>query len=83
MRLPIQEVTGMIIESSNARHEVFERLGKPKSKADAIKMLGDQSAKVHPVFRDSAEYVKTVAVGKEIKSHEILVHSNVAWEMCS
>lgn len=65
----------MIIESSTARHEVFERLGKPKSKTDAVNMLGDQSAKVHPVFRDSADYVKTIAVGKEIKriQNEILV----------
>lgn len=56
----------MIIESSTARHEVFDRLGKPKSKEDAVNMLGDQSGKMHPVFRDSAEIVKTVAVGKKI-----------------
>lgn len=56
----------MIIDSSTARHEVFDRLGKPKSKEDAVNMLGDQSGKVHTVFRENGgnEYVKTIAVGK-------------------
>lgn len=65
MRLPIKEVTGPIIDSSNARHEVFTQLGQPKTKADAINILGDQSGKVHTVFRENGgdEFVKTIAVG--------------------
>lgn len=54
------------MDSSNARHEAFDRLGKPKSKEDVVKMLGDQSAKVHHVFRDGSEYVKTIAAGKTL-----------------
>lgn len=66
LRLPIKEVTGPIIDSSNARHEVFDRLGKPNCKHDVINMLGDQSGKVHTVFRENGgdEFVKTIAVGK-------------------
>lgn len=66
LRLPIKEVTGMIVDSSNARHEVFDRFGKPKCKHDAINMLGDQSGKVHTVFRENGgnEFVKTIAVGR-------------------
>ncbi|XP_055304139.1 beta-alanyl-dopamine/carcinine hydrolase [Sitodiplosis mosellana] len=65
LRLPIKEVTGPIIDSSVARHEAFDRLGKPKSKEDAVNMLGDQSGKVHTVFRENGgdEFVKTIAVG--------------------
>ncbi|XP_031628712.1 uncharacterized protein LOC116344357 [Contarinia nasturtii] len=65
LRLPIEEVDGMIIDSSTARHEVFDRLGKPKTKGDAINMLGDQSGKIHTVFRENGgdEYVKTISVG--------------------
>lgn len=67
LRLPIKEVTGPIIDSSNARHEVFTQLGKPKTKADAINILGDQSGKIHTVFRDGDdEFVKTIAVGANI-----------------
>lgn len=64
LRLPIKEVTGSIIDSSTARHEVFDRLGKPKSKADVVNMLSDRSGKVHQVFRDGEDHVKTIAVGK-------------------
>lgn len=67
LRLPIKEVTGPIIDSSVARHEVFDRLGKPKSEKDAINMLGDQSAKIHNVFCENGGFqmVKTIAVGME------------------
>lgn len=66
LRLPIQEVTGPIIDSSNERHETFCRLGVPKTKIDAINMLGDQSGKVHTVFRENGgdEFIKTVAMGE-------------------
>lgn len=68
LRLPIQEVTGPIIDSSNERHEVFSRFGVPKSKVDVINMLGDQSGKNHTVFRENGgqEFIKTVAMGKLI-----------------
>lgn len=71
LRLPIKEVTGLIIDSSNARHEVFDRLGKPKSKTDAVNMLGDQSGKLHTVFVENGgdQVVKTIAVG--MKMNEI------------
>jgi hypothetical protein len=38
----------------------------PTTKEDVIKMLGDQSAKNHHVFRDQAgqeEFLKTICVG--------------------
>lgn len=68
LRLPIGEVGGMIVDSSTARHEVFDRIGKPKTKEDIIKMLGDQSGKVHTVFRENGgdQMVKTIAVGTTI-----------------
>lgn len=65
LRLPIKEVGGLIVESSNARHRVFDRFGKPKTKEDVINMLGDCSDQTHPVFRaKDAEIVKTIAVGE-------------------
>lgn len=75
LRLPIEEVDGKIIESSTARHEVFDRLGKPKSKQDAINMLGDQSGQEHTVFCENGgdQFVKTIAVGMEKNANIILV----------
>lgn len=65
MRLPIKEVGGLICDSSVARHRVFDRFGKPKSKDDVINMLGDCSDANNPVFRDTqAGIVNTLAVGK-------------------
>lgn len=56
---------GLIFESSNSRHRVFERFGKPKTKQDVINMLGDCSDPTHPVFRDgTVAVVKTIAAGK-------------------
>lgn len=59
-------MVGPIIDSSNERHSTFAKFKTPKSKDDVIQMLGDQSAKEHTVFREngSAEFIKTVAVGK-------------------
>lgn len=55
----------MIFDSSNARHRVFDRLGKPKTKEDVINMLGDCSDSAHPVFRSGEEEkVRTLAAGK-------------------
>lgn len=66
MRLQIEEVTGPIIDSSNERHEVFLRHGVPKTKVDTINMLGDQSGKIHTVFRENGgdEFIKTIAMGE-------------------
>lgn len=66
LRLPIEEVTGPIIDSSNERLRVFAGFGAPKCKADAVQMLGDQSAKEHTVFRENGgrEFIKTIAVGE-------------------
>lgn len=66
LRLPIEEVTGPIIASSNERHEAFDKFKSPKSRNDVIQMLGDQSAKEHAVFRENGgdEFIKTIAVGK-------------------
>lgn len=66
LRLPVKEVTGPIIDSSNERLEVFARFAKPKTTEDVIDMLGDQTGKNHTVFRENGEneFIKTVAVGK-------------------
>lgn len=68
LRLQIQEVTGLIIDSSTERHEVFSKFGAPKTKCDVVKMLGDQSGKVHTVFRENGgdEFIKTIAAGIEM-----------------
>lgn len=65
LRLPIEEVTGPIIDSSNERHTTFGKFKAPKSKDDIIQMLGDQSAREHTVFRENGgeEFIKTIAVG--------------------
>lgn len=64
-RLPIEEVTGLIIDSSNDRMETFCSFPAPKTKEDVINMLGDRSGKRHCVFweNNGEEPVKTVAVG--------------------
>lgn len=66
--MPIEEVVGPIIDSSNERHNTFAKFKSPKTKNDIVQMLGDQSAKEHTVFRENggAEFIKTVAVGKQI-----------------
>lgn len=66
LRLKVPEVTGLIIDSSHARMDVFQSFSAPKTKEDVIKMLGDQSHKEHKVFRDEPgadEFLKTICVG--------------------
>lgn len=65
LRLSIEEVTGLIIDSSHDRMETFSSFPAPRTKEDVIKMLGDRSGKRHCVFCESnkEEPVKTVAVG--------------------
>lgn len=52
LRLPIKEVTGTIITSSNDRAKSLEKYGRPKTKNDVIQMLGDQSGKKFNVFEN-------------------------------
>lgn len=65
LRLPIKEVSGMIIDSSVERMKTFDKFQPPKNKEDVIEMLGDQSSVDHTVWRENGgeEYVKTVACG--------------------
>lgn len=63
-RLKVDEVNGLIIDSSIARLETFCKYTKPSTKDDVIQMLGDESHKVHTVFRTGdTNPVLTVAVG--------------------
>lgn len=76
LRLPIEEVTGLIIDSSNDRMETFCSFPAPRTKDDVIKMLGDRSGKRHCVFWESNkddEPVKTVAVGMLSKNAFYLI----------
>lgn len=51
-----------MLKSSEERMAVFKKFDKPKSKEDVIEMLGDDSNKEYPVFRDT-DFVRTIAVG--------------------
>lgn len=65
LRLPVAEMTGLIIDSSVERMKTFKSFNAPKTLNDVIRMLGDQSAKEHTVFRekDAKDIIKTVCVG--------------------
>lgn len=65
LRLPVKENNKLALDSSNERLQTFAKYPKPKTKEDVIKMLGDQSAKVHMVFRENGgkDIIKTIAVG--------------------
>ncbi|XP_055534896.1 beta-alanyl-dopamine/carcinine hydrolase isoform X2 [Wyeomyia smithii] len=65
LRLPVPEVTGLIVDSSVERMKTFNAFKAPKTLNDVIRMLGDQSAKEHTVFRekDAKDIIKTVCVG--------------------
>lgn len=57
-------MTGAIIDSSNARHKVFDRCGKPKNMKDVINILGDESDPKYSVFRTGdKDIVHTICVG--------------------
>lgn len=75
LRLPVEEVKGLIIDSSIDRMETFCSFPAPKTKEDVIKMLGDRSGKRHCVFWENGgeEVVKTVAVG--MQKHAIIIYS--------
>uniref|UniRef100_A0A1B0CNI7 Peptidase C45 hydrolase domain-containing protein n=1 Tax=Lutzomyia longipalpis TaxID=7200 RepID=A0A1B0CNI7_LUTLO len=65
IRLKVPEVSsGLILDSSIERMVVLKKMGEPKSRGDIINMLGDESAKTHPVFRNRRDdAIKTIAVG--------------------
>lgn len=64
LRLPIEEVKGLIIDSSNDRMATFTSFAPPKTRADVIKMLGDTNSSGFQVFGDGdANFIKTVCVG--------------------
>uniref|UniRef100_A0A182IPH6 Peptidase C45 hydrolase domain-containing protein n=1 Tax=Anopheles atroparvus TaxID=41427 RepID=A0A182IPH6_ANOAO len=65
LRLPVPEVTGLIIDSSVERMKTFGSFQAPRSVQDVIKMLGDTSAQEHKVFRENGpkDVIKTVCVG--------------------
>ncbi|XP_062537270.1 beta-alanyl-dopamine/carcinine hydrolase isoform X3 [Armigeres subalbatus] len=65
LRLPVPEVHGLIIDSSVERMKTFKSFHAPKTLNDVIRMLGDQSAREHTVFRekDAKDIIKTVCVG--------------------
>lgn len=69
MRLKVPEVGGMIVSSSDARHETMNKMQKPQSVQDVVNILGDQSGKEFTIFRESGDedFVKTIAVGKYFK----------------
>lgn len=66
LRLQVPEVGGMIVSSSDARHETMDKMKKPESVQDVVNILGDQSGKEFTIFRESGDedFVKTIAVGK-------------------
>ncbi|EFA00578.1 beta-alanyl-dopamine/carcinine hydrolase [Tribolium castaneum] len=62
LRLPVKEVNVEMLRSSEERMAVFKKYDKPKCEGDVIEMLGDDSNKDYPVFRDT-DFVRTIAVG--------------------
>ncbi|PSN46475.1 hypothetical protein C0J52_06877 [Blattella germanica] len=61
LRLNVPEVEETMT-SSRHRHASLGSFPKPKCRKDVINMLGDQSDKEYPVFRQT-DYAETVAVG--------------------
>ncbi|KAG8227771.1 hypothetical protein J437_LFUL005778 [Ladona fulva] len=68
LRLKVPEVDGMIITSSDRRHAVMDNAPSPTTKQDVINILGDDSDKEYPIYREgkSEDFVKTIATGKVI-----------------
>uniref|UniRef100_A0A182KHA7 Peptidase C45 hydrolase domain-containing protein n=1 Tax=Anopheles christyi TaxID=43041 RepID=A0A182KHA7_9DIPT len=64
-RLPVPEVSGLIIESSVERMKTFAKYAPPKTVDDVVRMLSDVTASEHKVFRDHGknQKVKTICVG--------------------
>lgn len=64
LRLPIEEVKGLIIDSSNDRMATFTSFPPPKNREDVMNMLGDTSNPRFRVFGDGdTSFIKTVCCG--------------------
>lgn len=59
------QVTGAIIASSEHREACIHKLPPPKTMDEVAAILGDNSDKEFPIYREQAEddYVKTIATG--------------------
>lgn len=63
LRLPVEEVEGLIIENSIARHDALKKFS-PTNKDDVIDMLGDQSGCGAWVYQDyDKPGITTIATG--------------------
>lgn len=69
LRLKVKEVGGLIVESSDTRHQVFEETKPPKTKKEVIKLLSHQREDNFTIYRDAAptakENIVTIAIGKK------------------
>ncbi|KAK7578103.1 hypothetical protein V9T40_010308 [Parthenolecanium corni] len=67
LRLKVKEVGGLIVESSDTRHQVFEETKPPKTKKEVIKLLSHQREDNFTIYRDAAptakENIVTIAIG--------------------
>lgn len=64
VRMPVPEIEGMIIALSDARLHLFEKMPAPKTRANLIRMLGDQSNHQFPVYHTKkGDPCVTLAVG--------------------
>lgn len=61
LRLNVPQVSGLIIDSSEARLDVLTQFPAPISQDDVVNMLGDESHNNYKVFTNG--FVKTVAMG--------------------
>lgn len=58
------EIEGLIIDLSDARLALFDKMKTPKNKLDLVTMLGDQSNERFPVYHTmKGDPVVTLAVG--------------------
>lgn len=69
LRLKVKEVGGLIVESSDTRHQVLEEMKPPKSKKEVIKLLSHQREDNFTIYRDvgpkAKEDIVTIAIGKK------------------
>lgn len=64
MRLKVEERSGLIIDTSDARLDLFKTMKSPKTRQDLINMLGDVSNENLPVFHSlEKDPLVTIAVG--------------------
>ncbi|KAF4532423.1 hypothetical protein B566_EDAN003876 [Ephemera danica] len=66
LRLPVPEVSGLGVISSDHRHGTAEQFGEVRNLQDVRRLLGDQSDSKFAIYRDQShgeDIVTTVAVG--------------------